>query len=354
MTRLMILRRPAAPSGFANGYGYYRTWTIANSQVPGSTDFTDAPALFDFTDNSLKSVANSGKVENGTHLDVRFETPAGTKLDHVIVSYAPTTGRLIAWVRVPTLAATADTVVRVYYGKAGLGSSEQNAAGLARSSFKAMWPLDDGSTLSGADRSSSGRTLTNSGATAATSNTKVNGGAAFNGSSQSMSGARSGLPALTGAWSISGWINCDAQGGGVGRFLSWYDGSRSIQLGRLANGLFLATGTGSGDVQPQQSQGSTSGLVYFTFTHDGAGTYKTFINGADVSGQSYGGSDITLFTGNSTTVYLGFRGNTSYCACTLDELWVEDVAITVNEHGYRYNNMNAPGTFAALGSEVTP
>jgi hypothetical protein len=55
--------------------------------------------------------------------DIVFATDAGIKLDHEIEHYAG--GSLVAWVSVPNLSSTVDTVLYMYYGNAG-ASDQQN------------------------------------------------------------------------------------------------------------------------------------------------------------------------------------------------------------------------------------
>jgi len=124
---------PAASSGggiFANGYTYRRTLTVPASQVSGSTDLTDFPLLVDGTFTYLKTLANGGNVESSSGYDIRFETDSGTKLDHEVDTWNGSTGEFVAWVRIPTLNATADTSIHMYYGKSSLSFSEENPTGV--------------------------------------------------------------------------------------------------------------------------------------------------------------------------------------------------------------------------------
>lgn len=122
---------------FANGYTYRRSVTFDSSKVSGSTDLTDFAVLFCGTYAYLADSSNGGNVESSSGHDIRFELADTTKLDHEIqttTGYINTTGAVCMWIRIPTLGATADTTIYMYYGKSG-ASAEQNPTG--------VWPTSD-------------------------------------------------------------------------------------------------------------------------------------------------------------------------------------------------------------------
>ena len=128
-------------AAFSNGYGYRKSITVDNTKVAGSSDFTDFPILIKSTDDDLKSEANGGKVKNGTHLDVRFELGDGTQLKHEIESYNATTGAIVAHVKIPTLGATADTTIYMYFGK-NIVATEQDPTAVWNSGYLAVYHLN--------------------------------------------------------------------------------------------------------------------------------------------------------------------------------------------------------------------
>ena len=152
----------------ANGYGYSRTITIASTQVP-NTNQTNFPVLFSSTDPLLMNAANGGHVTNANGYDIIFTADAaGTqKLNHEIESYNGTTGQFIAWVQVPTVSHTTNTVIYLFYGNAGIVTSQENKAGVWNGNYAAVYHLGNGVAVGLNDSTSSGNTLTNHGATAA-------------------------------------------------------------------------------------------------------------------------------------------------------------------------------------------
>ena len=126
------------PGVYTNGYSYRRKITIDNTKVSGSSNFTDFPVLFDTTSTDISS-----KVQNASGWDIRFELADGTKLDHELEYYDSATGRIVAWVEIPTLYGSSDTEYYIYYGKAGLGASEENITGTWNSNIKGVWHMKE-------------------------------------------------------------------------------------------------------------------------------------------------------------------------------------------------------------------
>ena len=67
---------------------------------------------------------------------------AATKLNHEIELYDNGTGQLIAWVNVPSLSSSADTILYVYYGNATC-QNQENAAGTWDPSYIAVYHMND-------------------------------------------------------------------------------------------------------------------------------------------------------------------------------------------------------------------
>ena len=118
------------PNWYNPDWPYRRLITIDNSQVSGTSDFSYFPVLIDKTELDWRDIANSGKVVQADGGDILFTDSTGTaKLDHEIESYDNVNGVLVAWVEVPTLGATADTGLYIYYGNSIDGSNQWNING---------------------------------------------------------------------------------------------------------------------------------------------------------------------------------------------------------------------------------
>jgi hypothetical protein len=104
----------------------------------GGNDLTNFPVLIDITDAELGGAA----LTNGG--DILFTSDNGTtKLDHEIVSYANSTGDLVAWVKVPILSSGGTTVVYMYYGTSTTPPDQENAAGVWDANYVMVQHLDE-------------------------------------------------------------------------------------------------------------------------------------------------------------------------------------------------------------------
>ena len=120
-------------------------------------------------------------------------------------AYNAATGQLIAWVNVPTVSASMNTVIYVYYGN-GTAGNQQNPAGVWDSNFEGVWHLPNGTTLSANDSTANGNNASALNGTGAGSG-EIGGAASLNGTSNFIQVPNSS--SLNG-WTqqtISVWIN---------------------------------------------------------------------------------------------------------------------------------------------------
>ncbi|MHA2328071.1 MAG: DUF2341 domain-containing protein, partial [Candidatus Hodarchaeales archaeon] len=97
-----------------------QVWAEVN--YTSKEDLTNFPFLIDIIDDSdLKS----GNIKSDA-ADLLFVSENGTKLDHEIEKFTQSglDGDLLAWVRVPTLYASNDTIISMYYGNSELTNQE--------------------------------------------------------------------------------------------------------------------------------------------------------------------------------------------------------------------------------------
>ena len=125
-------------AGWYNASWLYRKQiTIDHTKVSGGANLTDFPVLINLgTDANLAASA----LANGN--DILFTSADGTtKLSHEIQTFVSATGALMAWVKVPTLSASVDTPLYIYYGNAA-AANQQNASGVWSNGYAGVWHLD--------------------------------------------------------------------------------------------------------------------------------------------------------------------------------------------------------------------
>lgn len=156
-----------------NGYQFSHTLVAAAQPDLVAATLTDFPAQLDTAlvpgDWSWLQTA-AGKllsIVGGVPRDIRFELDDAvhTQLDHHLVVWDGTAGRAAWRIRLPSWAVSTATLrLRLFYGKPGMGASDETIAGVYRAALLARrWP-------SGTDLTAAGRDATVSGVTAGTVN----------------------------------------------------------------------------------------------------------------------------------------------------------------------------------------
>jgi hypothetical protein len=119
---------------FAPGWAFRRTITVDDVDVPSTQ--TDFPLLV--------SVAVDAAQSGGE--DILFTASDGeTKLDHEIESYTVDSfgnGTVLAWVRIPSLSDSVDTIIYVYYDNP-LSPTQENPTGVWDSDYIGVWHLSE-------------------------------------------------------------------------------------------------------------------------------------------------------------------------------------------------------------------
>ena len=127
-------------SGTANvavsAWKYRKIITIDHTKV-ANTDQTNFPVLINLaSDADLKNNAQS----NGN--DIRFTASDGTTvLSYERELYTSSTGAMVAWVKVPVLSHTTDTVLYMYYGNRS-ASDQQNKTNVWDANYQGVWHLN--------------------------------------------------------------------------------------------------------------------------------------------------------------------------------------------------------------------
>ncbi len=327
-------------------WGYRKTITINESQVPGSTDMANFPALVSLVDSDLQANA----LASGD--DIIFTDSTGIQLAHEIESYTSGSGTLVAWVLVPTLSAANNTEIYMYYGNSGASNTEDPDTLWA--DYEAVYHFS-GDVL---DSTINSRDGTDSGTADIAG--KV-------GQARDFEDSESDYVDI-GTWSVSGdqmttqfWVQFNAFPGGVdGRVISKSTSSAEqghvIMLGYTDNGSFdirtrIKTGTDDGSGTTTlvgDSNWTTSTWYHATVTYDGT-NIRLFVNGSQVTS--------TPKTGNlrentySWNIGRNAGSNDSYVDAIIDEPRVASIYRNSDWLTAEYNNQNSPSGFYSITAE---
>jgi hypothetical protein len=324
--------------------GRRKKLTVDIAKVNGNQ--TDFPVWIDLTDANIGARAQA----NGS--DIYFTAADGTTvLDYQITRWDAAGQRLNAWVRIPSLPANPATSFYVYYGDPA-ATATPNAAGVFKSSFAAVWHLDDtlpATAIADATGTHPGTpTLANTTQTAA----KLGGGLAFTGSTDTITFTNplSGNMAHT----ISVWVS-QAAATHVSAIL--VVGTAATDQSRFLYSHFTTAVMGAGyynDDWTTTDNLDGDGLVLVHWVLEGPnGKNHLYVNGAEITGSP------TTISGINTQGTAGVIGHAPEPAYgtntgllgTIDELRIATVARSAGWIATEYANQSSPSTFYTVGAE---
>ena len=365
-----------AEAGPTTQYGYGQEITIQATEVAGLEDYSNYPVLIQFTDTSLRTVANGGRMTNSNGYDILFTLgDCLTALDHQLEHYDASTGEIAVWVKVPTLYASADTRINMYYGNSNV-STDASTNAVWDSDYVGIYHLSgDGNDHSGSDD-----TGTIYGAVAASG---IAGDALkFDGSNDYVQTTDSVMQTLN-EFSISAWFNNDVHS--KVQHIVWQGTAVSNGFGQPSDathdevhiniGECCYTTAGStkahhlmGFMGTEEEQISTNGLTaVYDFTDSLTWYFMVadFINLSDtpVVNLYVNGTLVDSDTGTTsglnrsswdTKMRIGRPGaNTRYFDGLIDEVRISSKVRSANYLETYQNNINDPSAFASRTGEMT-
>jgi len=336
-----------------SGWSYRKEITIDHTKVTGS--LTAFPVLIEVTDGDLASKAQTDAD------DIAFTDGNGTKLSHEVEFYNGTDGHLVAWVNVPSLSSTVDTVLYMYYGNAG-AANQENVTGTWDSNFMMVQHLSEASGTQ-YDSTSNDNDGTVTGATQGASG-KVDGADSFDQNGDYVSVPHSNtITGFTSAMTASVWVKLENitvwqaiinkyDTAGTPAQRSWYLDFRASPMtfgfSASPDGVNLNTTTAAYTV-------SRSTWYYVVVVWQSNQIPKFYVNG-----QQRTTAETTvvasIYNNTATPLYIGRAWNATtpawrYFNGTMDEARISNVARSASWIATSYNNQNNPSSFFAVGTE---
>jgi hypothetical protein len=356
---LMFVPKPvlASSNWLDSSWNYRRTITIDHSKVGGGTEpESNFPVLV-----SLSGLSNINT--NGT--DIRFTSADGiTQLPTEIESYS--SGTLLAWVKVPSLSYTADTVIYMYYGNSSATEPATNSTygsqNVWDSSFKGVWHLKETGTSSAGDYKDSTSNTNDSVNTSyqptVTNSGKIGKAESFDGVTNFISvGNSSSLnPAQ---FTISFWVDTEVTSAtGWNVFVAkeaWNTGSGWLIYREITSKDILIFTRGGNDTPPDTATSGSPGNGW----HHIVGTYNGTNMEFWLDNTSIGQKTTTIGSASTIPLLFGSRhgndgtGNGDYGNVILDEVKFSSAARSSGWIATEYTNQSSPSTFLSGGSEET-
>ena len=345
-----------------NSYGYMRAIVIDHTKIP-NTDQANFPFLFNTTDPLLASTANNGHVTNPNGYDIIFTSdPAGQNLlNYEMEEYNPATGQVVAWVAIPTLSHTTDTVLYMFYGNPAIAAPQQNPAAVWDANFMGVWHVPNGTQLSLADSTTNGDNGTDNGATATAG--QVDGGMLTNGSTYATIGASANLANLAhGNATFSAWVNNTGNGGIILGKAGFSEGGWTLGLDQFNTPeIILYDADGGGSYPGAISLASGWNYVAATVAQN-TGTPSQNQVSLYVNGVLSGSGAATFSNPIDDTAfpaYLAWNDDSGDLDDTVfgsivgaeDEFRISNISRSSDWIAAEYNNQASPSTFYALYPE---
>ncbi|HLE48844.1 MAG TPA: DUF2341 domain-containing protein [Patescibacteria group bacterium] len=351
-----ILQMPkeAEASWYSDSWGFRKKLTIDYTKVSG--DQTNFPVLVSFTDASLAKAQSDGD-------DILFtdSTGTGTKLDHEIEKFDQSTNTLVAWVEIPSLSSSVNTIIYMYYGNQSI-TSQQNVSGVWDANYVAVYHLPENSgqhaDSKGVNNTNS-VTVTQQGANIG----KVDGADEFNGTSDVLTALDHSSLDVAGDITLEAWVKLDtlpsqrgpAQDAMLIRKANAISPFNPYQLRIKSSGnvdmigfdLYDSSDNFMGNVG--QTALTTGSWYYVAGTRNGTST-SVYLNGDDDTNAPTNNST-AIVNGNSTLRIGASSGTVSRTDGIIDEIRISSDDRSAGWITTTFNTINSPSTFFSKGIE---
>jgi hypothetical protein len=335
-------------------YNFAKQLIVNSGQVSGATDLSNFVILVSLTDNDLRTTSNGGNVESSNGYDIIFTLDdCNTILDHQIESYNATTGEYIAWVRIPTLFATFNTEVQMYYGNNTV-TTDQSTTNVWGAEYAAVWHMNQSPTAA-APQIEDYTSNTNDGIAngAMVAGDLVNGqigrGIDFDGSNDFIDCGSDASTDPNGSITVSAWIYNRAPSGHIiNRGGGWNDPGYS--LFHLGNQIRIELQR-SGEKDMVDNGITTNQWHYVALTYDNvSGTIRCYIDGVE---QGNTGNHTGPMGNPVENLNIGRKEQNAYY---FDGIIDEGRVIHDQRDGdwmlTEYNNQNNPSGFYSVSAEM--
>jgi hypothetical protein len=338
---------------------YRKKITINESQVSGSTALTNFPLLVNLTSDA--ALAANAQADGD---DILFTSSDGTtKLSHEIEQYTSSTGELVAWVKIPSLSATANTDIYLYYGNAS-ATSQQSASSAWRSAIPGVYHLNQVPTgssndildsTSPADHGTSSGSMTSGDSVDA----KIGKGLDFDGINDAINVPNTNNTFDFGSsdFTFETWVKTTESCTGNRVYISQRNSTNGLAMwlgctdGNKAN-FSIRDGNNSTTVVTGTTTINTGGWFKIAATKTGTTniTMKLYVNGVQEGPSET--KTVAALTSTSPIKIADYNANaTFYPEAVLDEVRVVKEALSADWIQSEFNNQNSPSTFYTLAGQ---
>ena len=353
---LVLLAFSFLDSSAEAAYGYRKQITINAGKVSGSQ--TNFPVLVSILANAgMKTAANGGHVQNSNGYDIVFRAADGTtSLAHEVERYVAMTGEMTAWVKVPAISSSGNTIIYVYYGDSGVSSSQQNAAAVWDSSFKGVWHLNQGTGVTAVDSTSNANGAVPNSGNPTASTGQIGDALTFASPSRLVIAANATLDltsATTPNWTMSAWVKPTSYTGTSWPVIYSYGSYRaSMGLSQAEAGTDGRIENWTNDTTARYSTTAVTLNAWNYVTISRTATTTSFY----LNGSANGSGTSTAVTTTGQVSGIGADANGAIDAGEqflglIDEVRISSTARSAEWIKTEYNNQSSPSTFHTIAAE---
>jgi hypothetical protein len=355
----------AVTAGSVCNYSFRKRIQIFASKVAGGVNLVNFPVLINIaSDNDLRTTGNGGQMQNANGYDTYFTAADGTTpLSFQIQNYTATSGKYLAWVNIPSLSATADTFIYLYYGRTGV-TADPSTRATWNPAYNAVWHLEETPNNTAnqiADATSNNSVNSGTSFNTPTPNTSgiVGNAITFNGTSQYIrSGSTLTMPTINaGVMSMSAWGYYTSNPSGNQNLIALTNStsppgggpSGARQLG--FRGKPIEWEWGGGGLVSNATFPSVNNWHFYAYTWDGT-THKLYIDGVLASSATTASTQTgtVYWAGIGDYINGGSAGGERF-AGSIDEVRVLTTTLTAGWIQTEYNNISSPSTFYSISSQ---
>ncbi|MHA2248549.1 MAG: DUF2341 domain-containing protein, partial [Candidatus Hodarchaeales archaeon] len=325
--------------------------SVGSEEIPA--DITNFPLLVNITHDDFKT----GYLQPDAD-DLLFIDSSGTKLDHEIEEFSQNTrgGGLLAWVKVPTLSTSEDTVISMYYGNTEL-EAQENPEGVWNDNYVGIWHLDE-SGGDAVDSTSYGSDGILSAGVIQGASGQIDDAYEYDGNSDKVTigdPIDGHLDFGTGSFTISFWLNIDASTTNY-QIPIFKDGNTvddagyAFEINTAGTALDMHISDGTYHFTSSQIPVSFDTWMYVTGIVDRSqNLIQIYKDGSEVGS----GTDISSLEDSlSNSVDLLISHDLYTPDGLIDEVHIADILRNSDWIATEYNNQYDPTSFIAVGSEI--
>lgn len=341
-------------------FDYYKTLTIQNGKVDGVLEDFPIAVVID-SDNDLRTTANGGYIENTDAtggISGALTVPADLifsldqwgwfPLDFEITDYDATTGKLTAFVKVPTVNDSEDTTIFICYGNSAVTDSQENISGTWSNSFEMVYHMEEesGDIL---DSSGNGRDMTQKNSPTLGQTGIIGKAVEFNGVNEWLQ--YDDQPVTAYPFTVEAWGKPEDHTAS-GCMIGWFSGNDYNYKALYINTeIHVYDRAGGGTIDAESTADAASDAWNY-----GVGVcYASDDRAAFLDGGNKGTDSVNAGYGTYNHTDIGRNGRPSdgaYFDGPIDEVRVSSVDREDAWFSTTFNNIDDPGTFYSIGSHT--